>query len=840
MTLRPTASRMPESARPASAAPASARRPLAPWSRPAAAIRVTTALSAAVVLVATVALSGPARAAAAAAEARVAGERKAAGLAGELSNLESRLERLAAEFATPVAETLSHPFEQRLIDAHVFFSQGLYAKASVLLTDIVENPRYASARDLPAALFLLGQALFLDRNYQTAERVFTRLVDPPDPKYHEEALAHLVEIALRTGDTPRMERWFSRISALPGSRPDTHYVIGKALFHAAEPGDDRQLTRALASFARIPADTPRFLQAQYYAGAIHIAQGRPEQARQAFQDIVSGADLHAGTDPHLVELAHIALGRLYAEQGDSARAVDQYQFVPVDSPSYETALFEMAVAYLNAGNLRQAKNTLDILMLSVTDDRIEADAQVLRGRIDILLGEYAEAGEVYDGILDRFARVRAELGDFMGRRDGLDTFFRWMMRSGEDTLGLSQPLSDRVTRWVAAGDTITDVRSVMDDLSRTRSDLADSRQMAARLRAALAAPNRVELFANLRDGWTRTLEVENQLVRLNQEALDLRLSRLDLRRCGEVAGALEEADAKRRELEEGFRHVPQTAIAHRQRVDRVHGRYADLKRQAFLVETSIRLLAKQMDAIDSWLKRTTYEDPAARPEAGRQREILARVAEERRLLEALKQDLDETVAALEAAEGRVGSGDHADQSEAGLKQRLLESHRQVQRLVQSCEERGGGGQPSLEEVHARVWRALDGAARLEKAIAASADRKASEVQRIVEAELRDLDRHEEGLAAAEQRALVVARSLGEQVFREAEARLSDVVLEADLGLVDLAWQRRQEVADEMRALQEQHAAEVQRLERVRGAVLGDAAPASDPSAAVRSIPGGTP
>jgi len=782
------------------------------------------------------ALAAPPAGGLGAAAAAPTDDRQAARLTTELTNVESRLAQLATEFTAPVAETLGHPFERRMIDAHVFFEQGLYAKASVLLTDIVENPRYASARDLPAALFLLGQALFLDRNDQAAARTFGRLVDPPDPKYHQEALAYLVEIALRADDAELLARWLERIDRLPpASRtPDTHYVMGKALFQTAAYG------RAAEVLSRIPPGTPRFLQAQYYLGAIHVAEGRREQAIQAFQDVLMGADAASGADPHLGELTHVALGRLFAEQGEGARAVDQYQFVPGDSPSYETALYEMAVAYLNADNLRAARNTLDILMLSVTDERIEADAQVLRGRIDILVGEFDEAHEVYEGVVDRFARVRSELSDFLARRDGVDTFFRWMLRHGEDAFGISQPLTDRVTRWVSAGATIAQVRTVMDDLSRARSDLAESRQMAARLESALAAPNRVALFANLRDGWTRVFELENQLVRLNQAALDLRVAALDRRRCADVAGALDEQDAKRRALEEGFRLVPQTATAYRERLDRVHDRYADLKRQAFLVETSLRLLARQMDAIESWLQRTAYDDPDRRPDAARQEAILARVAEERRRLEGLKAELDQTVAALEAAESRIGSGDLADQSEAGLKQRLLEAQRQVQRLAASCEGRGGGGRPELEELHGRVWRGFEAAERVARAISASADRKAADVQRAVEAEVRDLERHAEGLARAEQQALSVARSLGEQVFREAEARLSEVVLEADLGLVDLSWQRRQELVDELRALQEQRAAELQRLERVRGAVLGDAAPAGDTGAAVAPVEGGTP
>lgn len=763
------------------------------------------------------------------------GPPSASALADELANVESRLEQLRGEFASPVAETLTHPLERRLIDAHVFFEQGFYAKAGVLLTDIVENPRFATSRDLPGALYLLGQALYLDHNYQASERAFARLVDPPDPKYHQDALAHLVEIALRTKNPDSIARWFRRMRELPPAsrKPDTLFVMGKALFQT----DD--LDGAMDVLSRVPPDTVRFLQARYYIGAILVARGEHERAGQAFQDVVMGGGVIPGVDPQLVELAHIALGRLLAEQGQSERAVDEYQHVPLESPSYETALYEMAVAYLNAEKLREAKNTLDILILSVTDEQIEVDAQVLRGRLAILLGEHDEAKELYEEVVERFARVRSELRDFLGRRDSVDGFFRWMLRRGDDAFGIGQPLSERVTRWVAAGETMADIQGVLDDLSRARRDLAESRQMAARLRAALAAPNRVDLFTNLRGGWTRAFELENQLVRINRAALDARIAAVDPARCPDVAARLAEVDAGRRTLEGTFRLMPQTVTDYERRQGRVHERYADLQRQAFMVETSLRLLRKQVDAIDGWLRQSAYEDQDAPVDLSRQRRLLDRVREERDQLEAVKVELDGTMAALDLGEHGVGPGDAADQTEAGLKRRLLDAHRETQRLVATCEERQGRGDRRVEEIQERAWRGLETVDRIAARIAESAEKKTGEVRKMVEAESRDLDRFEAALATAEGRALDVAKAYGEDVFRQAEARLADVVLEADLGLVDLSWQRQEDLRQGLREVQEQRAEEIRKLERVKAAVLGDEA-RPDPTAGDGRVEEGTP
>ena len=89
------------------------------------------------------------------------------------------------------------------------------------------------------------------------------------------------------------------------------------------------------------------------------------------------------------------------------------------------------------------------------------------------------------------------------------------------------------------------------------------------------------------------------------------------------------------------------------------------------------------------------------------------------------------------------------------------------------------------------------------------DRAAMKVKyysQVVEAEARQLAVNETEFTRTEHRALGVARGMGTPLFIAANERLGRVVLEADLGLVDLAWRRKQEYTEQMEFLAQEQAA----------------------------------
>jgi hypothetical protein len=70
---------------------------------------------------------------------------------------------------------------------------------------------------------------------------------------------------------------------------------------------------------------------------------------------------------------------------------------------------------------------------------------------------------------------------------------------------------------------------------------------------------------------------------------------------------------------------------------------------------------------------------------------------------------------------------------------------------------------------------------------------------------------------------MLARQVGYTLVRAAQNRLSEIILEADLGLVDVAWRRKQEKGTAIRELQDERAQRIRSLGDVLNNLTGDAA-----------------
>ena len=104
---------------------------------------------------------------------------------------------------------------------------------------------------------------------------------------------------------------------------------------------------------------------------------------------------------------------------------------------------------------------------------------------------------------------------------------------------------------------------------------------------------------------------------------------------------------------------------------------------------------------------------------------------------------------------------------------------------------------SSRKVVARLLRVVDtGAIDLEKSVAAEKaelERMVAEVQK-VEMDSRDFSETE-----------------GFRLFETVRARISGVLLEADLGVVDMAWEREQKARKKLKALNEKRAEKMKTL-----------------------------
>ena len=174
----------------------------------------------------------------------------------------------------------------------------------------------------------------------------------------------------------------------------------------------------------------------------------------------------------------------------------------------------------------------------------------------------------------------------------------------------------------------------------------------------------------------------------------------------------------------------------------------------------------------------------------------------------------------------VGAGDKVSNDEATVRAALLAAQRVEQSMYQSVLERSGGHQDdvsrlglsrnTIESMGVQMMGIL-------QVIAGRAGERVAVIAGVLSQEKRNIAEYQVTVRAYEEDSRGMARDVGYGLIRAAEKRLADILLEADLGLVDVAWQRKQEKSSAIRALQDERAQKIRTLGDVRDSLTAEPA-----------------
>ncbi len=99
------------------------------------------------------------------------------------------------------------------------------------------------------------------------------------------------------------------------------------------------------------------------------------------------------------------------------------------------------------------------------------------------------------------------------------------------------------------------------------------------------------------------------------------------------------------------------------------------------------------------------------------------------------------------------------------------------------------------------------------------NRRVADYKRKLQAERKLLTMYRREVDSFERSSTRLAKDVGIPLFRAAHKRLTDVVLEADLGLVDVAWKRKDAETQKIVELQKEQSAQLKNLQDTMTEIL---------------------
>ena len=729
----------------------------------------------------------------------------------ELSDLEADAQRLIAD---PVRrhDLKSETFvEERLTDGELYLRLEDYLRAAILLTDIVEH--YPTHRAYPEALFLLGESLFFADDYLGARRRYAEVIDrgaePTFSPFLQSSLSRLIQIAIHTRDFRDVDSYLSRLEAIPSATLSitTAYFRAKYLYNRAVPIDDvlnapvsaairgvdqGRLEQARKGFIAIPSGTEFSLRAKYFVGTIHTLRGEYIDAIAAFRSI-PGHEPANDPEGEVLELTYLALGRLYYETEQLEQALEAYRAVEQTSTRFDQALFELAWTYIRMGDAIQAERALEVLSVAAPDSPLNADGKVLRGDLLARNGRYDEAEVVFDEVRATFGPIRDELSAKRSEHPDLHAYFRKLVRENLDDFDIDDFLPESARRWIDLEGDYERALEVLADLSEAKQLVRETDELAERITAALSAPNRIGVFADLRRQRERTTGLRNRAARARGT-----LTEAESRARGDRPGEVARVRSRRREVQADVMKMP---VDTEDFVDRDMERLGEFR----AAERDLQRLRVEILGLEARIVASRAGLPAIDPQKVNPQALAAQLTEHEGEIKEYEEQLAWIRRRLEVGRLHVGVGDkryQADDVERNTFIDLVERERQL----------AGSGGPQYDAAFSRVAgleRRLD---QRDAEVAAVVNRRVSQMLATVDEETANLRRYRTALGSLEGETEDVVGAITYLNFNRVHDRFYDLVLRADVGKIDVSWARREDHRVRIDALTRERARELQALD----------------------------
>lgn len=732
-----------------------------------------------------------------------------------------------------------HPPEKRIAVGELSLRSRDYERAIDTFSQVVELHRQGKAGVNAHAdsLYLLGEAYLESGQMLSARRAYSALLDlaerPPYDSYAGRSLARLVDVALQTdrGETlDEVQRQAARLS-IRDATGSFAYANGKLNFARGD------LPRAQQILSAVAPTSEYYHQAQYVLGTIFLRQGLaqvgetseararlvvPDSAARiapALRQFEKVATLPGDSARHreVIDLAWMAIGRLHYESDVYFSAVDAYLHVDRSSPHYYSMLYELAWVYVRVGDYQRAERALELLDVAAPATLHVADGALLRADLMLRSGRFEQALESYEKVRERFEPARHRVADFLAETQDPAVYYDRLVEESMAVAGSSK-LPEMVLDWVrdeARGDRVF---AVIDDVTHARDVLSRSRRLENKLKAVLAAPSRARAFPKLKAGLERALGLVNQLT-LARRWVALGLEDIDDSR---FSGPLAVARGERRKHMDRLTEIPVTPADFALREEQGTREWNRVS-QAL---QRITLEADKLQAVINGLERVLTDADAHGvnhdPES-RQR-FRAEVEANLRDLAVYRSRIQGYRDAVESGRVQTGFGDPRYQGDEQARLAFRRAFDQEIELLSSGRDSRDSAAylssvaPTLQSLVALEQHLGGIIGTLEGRVAEGAER----LQRQVDEEGERIETYTQHLDALDQHARLLVGEVAMQNFTDIQDRLKDIVLRADVGIVQQAWELREEQRTRLRGLQRQRALEEQNLDDELREVLDDA------------------
>ena len=709
----------------------------------------------------------------------------------QAKNAEDNLRVVETQYVGQAEPTGEEALLRRFSDGEIQYLLGDWATASVLFYDLVGDKTFQKNAKYPDALYYLGDALYQQGNWGSARVYLRELLTLDTPRYRE-ALAEYLDATSRLNDFSNIEPYIQKARGPNGELPpELAYIYGKWLFKRTDVPREQRLAQAAEVFEKLAAqpDSRYRLQALYFLGVGEVERGNYDAALARFSEVAKSKPKDA-KEQKVVELANLSRGRVLVEQGKFAEAIDAYQEVPRGSDAFPESIYEMAWAKVRAGDFEGAKNATDILLIVAPDSTLAPDAQILQGHLLLKLKRYGDATETYNGVINTYAPVRDELDALLNVNKDPVAYFDNLLLRNERNLDVNTLLPPVALKWATTQSEVGDALTVVRAMEDGRRGVNEGQTLADRILKTLGERG-MEAFPALQEGYTRADAISNALVSAEQSLTSIESELvapvLTAEEKAQLA-ALRAGDASARTQ---LAQLPTDNAAVTSRRKAMQERVDLLDKEAFRLGYELQSMNAMLAAVQKWVLDTRGQRKGT---AADEKAFQERVRSEQQSAQALEKEISSVRAELADARAKV---DTSLAGEEQLRAEVTSVESQAHQIIAQGETRLTDATAQALIARAHATRAqLDAIAKRNEAakvaLLARVRKKGDEIRDKVLAEQLLLQQYNGDVSRASGEAAQLVGRIAFDSFRRVRGQFYDLVLKADVGVVDVSFTRKRD------------------------------------------------
>jgi len=498
-------------------------------------------------------------------------------------------------------------------------------------------------------------------------------------------------------------------------------------------------------------------------------------------------------------LARMALGRLFYELGETGEAVRWYKMISDKSPHYEDALYEMAWVYVREEEVMKAAETLAIMEVRNRNSVFLPRARLLLGYLNVRGEKWVEANRAFTDTASRYKAVHLQIKELMAKELDLKAFFDQITRKKEEKTGKDQDSAKNVFRLQYAippeavplfqeDQTLMKAILVTEDITGIGENLEHARDSLLMIKRRLQSASKIGLFPLLADTRTKTYEMEIKNVEARAALLKVAREQFARHVTGNTAAQLQKAEQERQKLEKSVMTMPKSTDS---LATRLATRRKVFDEKVMSVDNMIKDLQGYQQLISGMYEFYKKQSPERQKKLA---PMLVQLHEEASEVESALEMARSVRAKILDASLTVGVDDADMESERRVRTQYRAAIAAEFAVWSSVRSKLSSAEMVLFDKMVTLMQNADSVDRrlddLNGKLQALADERLAKIKQEITVEEANLKAYEVQYLQYKQQSGQINVVITQESIQQIARHFNDVVVEADLGIVDVNWSLR--------------------------------------------------